>query len=95
MSNCCNSGISLGCFDVCTDIDTGLLALETGVHTLEITFLSLKIKKDVTLAIGDPILVPKAYVNENAEHGLRILQPSGAYFASDYNFKTTPCIIVS
>ena len=92
--NCCNNGIFLGCFDVCSDVDTGLLAAENGVYTLEIYFMSIKIKKDLTLAIGNKIEVPKNLLNENSEFDLKIKAPSG-FLENSYTFKTIPCIKVS
>ena len=92
--NCCNNGIFLGCFDVCSDVDTGLVALIDGVHVLEIFFLNLKIKKEVTLTTGDPIEVPKVLLNENADFDLKIKDANG-YYENSYTFKTTPCIKVS
>lgn len=90
---CCTNIISLGCFNVCEDIDTGLVASEDGTHIIEIKFNNIMIKKEVDLLIGDPFLLPKMYLNENAELIISIKQPSG-YLEDCYSIYTKPCINV-
>lgn len=91
---CCSSIINLGCFDVCEDLQTGLITDETGLHILEIKFLSITIKKEVTLTSGDEIVLPKMYINESSDIMLNVKKPSG-YMANSYLFGTKPCIDVT
>lgn len=91
---CCSSIINLGCFDVCADLQTGLITDETGVHILEIKFLSMTIKKEVSLTSGDEIVLPKMYINESSEIILNVKKPSG-YMANSYSLTTKPCIDVT
>ena len=91
---CCSSIINLGCFDVCEDLQTGLITDETGVHILEIKFLSMTIKKEVSLTSGDEIVLPKTYINESSEIIVNVKKPSG-YMANSYSLTTKPCIDVT
>lgn len=91
---CCSSIINLGCFDVCEDLQTGLITDETGVHILEIKFLSITIKKEVSLTSGDEIVLPKMYINESSEIIVNVKKPSG-YMANSYSLTTKPCIDVT
>ncbi len=91
---CCSSIINLGCFDVCEDLQTGLITDETGVHILEIKFLSMTIKKEVSLTSGDEIVLPKIYINESSEIIVNVKKPSG-YMANSYSLTTKPCIDVT
>ena len=91
---CCSSIINLGCFDVCQDLQTGLITDETGVHILEIKFLTMTIKKEVSLTSGDEIVLPKTYINESSEIIVNVKKPSG-YMANSYSLTTKPCIDVT
>jgi hypothetical protein len=92
--SCCENKIDLGCFDVCDDLATGILATSDGTYSLEIRFMSITIKKDVALLTGAEVVLPKALLNENSEFELKI-KVGGVYYTNCYTFKTTPCIIVS
>ena len=91
---CCSSIINLGCFDVCEDLQSGLITDETGLHVLEIKFLSMTIKKEVSLTSGDEIVLPKMYINESSEIIVNVKKPSG-YMANSYSLTTKPCIDVT
>ena len=91
---CCSSIINLGCFDVCQDLQTGLITDETGVHILEIKFLTMTIKKEVSLTSGDEIVLPKTYINESSEIIVYVKKPSG-YMANSYSLTTKRCIDVT
>ena len=91
---CCDTLINLGCFDVCTDLQTGVMTDETGLHVLEIKFMSITIKKEVTLTSGDEIVLPKMYINEFSEIIVSVKKPSG-YMTNSYTLQTKPCIDVS
>jgi len=75
-------------------LQTGIITDETGLHILEIKFLSMTIKKEVTLTSGDEIVLPKMYVNESSEIILNVKKPTG-YMANSYSFSTKPCIDVT
>ena len=91
---CCSSIINLGCFDVCEDLQTGLITDETGLHVLEIKFLSMTIKKEVSLTSGDEIVLPKMYRNESSEIMLKRKKPRG-YIEKEYLFGKKTCIDVT
>jgi hypothetical protein len=94
MSCCCENKIDLGCFSVCEDLQTGILATIDATYSLEIRFMSITIKKSVALLIGEEITIDKTFLNENSEFELMV-KVSGAYLPNCYTFKTTPCIILS
>ena len=69
----------VGCFTHCGDIDTGLIANYSGIHTLVFTFRSTTFifkeyaRKGQTLKINN-------YFNEDAETTFKVFNPDGTRY---------------
>ena len=73
---CCKN--NLGEFPHNRDIDTGVVALQTGTHELRLkaaNFTTQSLWLNVTL--GGNIIIPQGNLNENFTYSFTIIQPDG------------------
>lgn len=77
--SCCNTYIELGCFDVCSQVTLDQLYTQTGLHTIEFKFNNFTLKRTLTVASGDPIVLDLTYLNEDTLVEIRIQQPDRTY----------------
>jgi hypothetical protein len=87
---CCTETKLIGCFNSCDDIDTGLVATETGIHTIKGFFNNAFVDQDVNITIGNNIIIPNIY-NEYTQQTIKIINPSGSTFVDG----TADCFIMS
>jgi hypothetical protein len=90
MDNCCK--IDLGSYPHNEDINTGLEAAQAGVHHVKLSYLGSIIPMDLTLSIGQEIVIPNNRLNENYVYDMTIEQPDGTFYMSaecpNFKFKT-------
>lgn len=81
--SCCTEILSLGCFDSCEDIETGLTAPQAGTYIIKSDNAEIV---SFTLGLGDEIIIPGGYFNENGTTEFQIILPDGNVFTSgDYD----------
>lgn len=80
--SCCTSILDLGCFDSCQDIETGLSATQTGVHTITINDSAIV---EFSQTSGQQIIIPGGYFNEDGTTTFKIIQPDDTPFESGEN----------
>lgn len=78
-NNCCSQIKSIGCFGHCENIDTGLLAVQDGIHTVNVYIWNSVIVQELILSVGDPIVIPNRY-NEVAQHNIQIINPDNSIY---------------
>lgn len=66
----------VGCFTHCGDIDTGLIANHSGIHTLMFEFRGV-VRVFKTYARQGENIVIHDYFNENGEQYFKIYEPNG------------------
>ena len=66
----------VGCFTHCGDIDTGLLANSSGIHTLMFDFRGVTRIVKVYARKGESIKIPNKF-NESSEQHFKIYDPIG------------------
>ncbi len=75
---------NVGCFTHCGDIDTGLIANHSGIHTIMFDFRGVNIRHKTYARKGQSIVIHD-YFNEDAEVLFKIFEPNGdRYVFSKY-----------
>lgn len=77
---CCGECYRIGCFDHCSDVETGLVAAKNGVHTIlyKSGHVVHTILTDV-LSISDEIIFSNE-LRESGESKFQIIDPDGDIF---------------
>jgi len=86
-TNCnnCVSNFNVGCFGHCSIVTTGLLADQSGIHTVVYYHLGAKQTVEITIAsISDPINIPASFFNEIGDKFFYIIQPDGSNYSHNY-----------
>lgn len=72
--SCCKN--ELGQFPHNRDINTGVSAVQSGIHELRFTGPNyVRFSKFLTLAEFDDIVIPQGLLNEDCAYSLEIIQP--------------------
>lgn len=77
MSCCCTKILELCKVNSCGDINTGILATDTGIHKLVVDFLNVQLQVDAEINIGDEIIFPASTLNESYKFTGYIIGPDG------------------
>ena len=92
---CCVDSDFLGCYDSCGNIDTGLIASETGNHIIYLYVGMIRLKITESVTSGNNIIITSP-VNENYTFEMNIKNPSGSAYSSGgkecWTFKTDICV---
>jgi hypothetical protein len=86
MNLCCQTYIDLGCLSACPDIDTGLIATQSGDYEIFIQFNNAIDKLIVPLTATDPIVI-STELNENYIYKIKIFAPDDSEVGC-YRFTT-------
>lgn len=78
--NCCVN--DLGQLPHNEDIDLGVLAGQAGDYFAVLFFAGMRIRRKITLAIGDELIVPRPF-NEMYFYKMQIIQPDGTLLKID------------
>ena len=88
---CCADSTFIGCFSACSDIDTGLVATQTGVHTIYIYFNQVRFVFTESVNLGENIIIT-GRVPEKYTFDMAIKNPDGSDYVSlgksCFTFKT-------
>lgn len=79
----CEDHTSIGCFNHCDSISTGLISVQAGDHILRYHFLG--VVHETTISIdpsGTQFVIPSGTFNENGEAFFTIENPDGSTFSS-------------
>lgn len=79
--SCCTNIISLGCFDSCQDISTGITATQTGTYVITVNDSAILEFSQIS---GQEIIIPGGYFNEDAKTTFQIIKPDGIALTDCY-----------